>query len=291
MASSSPLKPCVSTLCIVLAMALSHVHGEPESIMFHLSRGATQCFTMNAKVGSKIHGEIRVAFGKGNMDVGYFLLVGVTNDMLAGKNNIEHETFSVIAPRGPHHGHDEHSTPAEYKLCVYNRAPVNSAQDFRVIHVTFAAEFGADEFEDERGPLEGLATGSNVKQIENTIRHIERTVDAVMDEIDSIRIREGDMFVITDRMAFQMSLMGMVACFAILFTGLLQVMQTKTELVKHADRLLDGSNQMSRESNKKLRRQGSFVMPTAPGIGRLTSLTNKHILPQHGTSQVATKKS
>ncbi|KAI0558423.1 emp24/gp25L/p24/GOLD [Gracilaria domingensis] len=259
--------------------------------MFHLSRGATQCFTMNAKAHSKLHGEIRVALGKGQMDVGYFLLVGVTNDMLSGKSDIEHETFSVVAPAGPHHGHDEHSTPAEYKLCVYNRAPFNSARDYRVVYVTFGSEAGADEFEDERGPLEGLATGSNVKQIENTIRHIQSTIDAVMDEIDSIRIREGDMFAITDSMAFQMTLMGIIACSAILLAGLLQVIQTKTELVKHASRLLDASNQVPREGSKKLRRQGSFVMPSAPKISRLASLASKQVLPQHGSAQAAPKKS
>ncbi|CAN8065200.1 unnamed protein product [Agarophyton chilense] len=246
---------------------------------------------MNAKAGSKLFGEIRVAHGEGIMDVGYFLLVGVTNSMLLGKKDIQHETFSTVAPTGPHHGHDERSTPAEYKLCTYNRGASGSSTDYRVVYVTFGSETGADEFEDARGPLEGLATGSNVKQIENTIRHIEKTVNAVMDEIDTIRIREGDMFAITDNMAFQMSLMGSIACVAILLTGLLQVVQTKTELVKHADRMLDGAGQTSREGSKKLRRQGSFVLPSAPNIGRLTSSESKQVLPRHGTSPAATKRS
>ncbi|PXF41758.1 hypothetical protein BWQ96_08547 [Gracilariopsis chorda] len=260
--------------------------------MFHLVRGFTQCFTVNANSGSKLHGEIRVVNGKGDMEVGYLLLVGATNAHLLGKKSIDQERFSTIAPPGPHHGHDEHSTPAEYKLCIYNRAAISGSQDYRVVHLTFSADRGADDFEDHRGPLEGLATGSNVKEIEMTIRQIEHTISNALDEIDNIRIREGEMFLVTDRMAFQMTLMGIIGCIAVIITGVLQVLQTKNELVKHGDRLLAGSGKIQREGSKKVSRQGSFVLPSAPKLGRLPSVGNTAVLPRHGASrEIGPKKS
>lgn len=290
-----PTTPAMALLSIRVRIPLSVallfilfakcVRAEPESIMFHLVRGSTQCFTVNANSGSKLHGEVRVVNGKGDMEVGYLLMVGVTNAQLLGKKNIDHERFSTIAPPGPQHGHDEHSTPAEYKLCIYNRAAVSGSQDYRVVHLTFSADRGADEFEDHRGPLEGLATGSNVKEIETTIRQIEHTISNTLDEIDNIRIREGEMFLATDRMAFQMTLMGIIGCVAVTVTGVLQVLQTKHELVKHGDRLLAGSRTIQRDGSKKLSKQGSFVLPSAPKLGRLQSLGNTAILPRHGASR------
>lgn len=218
------------------------------------------------------------------MEVGFRLAVASTNKPLLDKKVVDHEKFTARAPTGPHHGHDEISTPAEYKLCVFSSEHSKGVpSDYRKVYISFAVSKGVDSFEDDEGALKGLARESHVGEMERRIHEMQRLVSDVVEEIDLIRDREGDMFVITDDLNRQIWIMGVMSCMAILVTGFLQMYQTRVDLTKHSSNLR-GAKSLSREGSKRMTKQGSFHMPklTRDGsIGRVLNLAkDRNVLPR-----------
>lgn len=237
-------------LLLVLATARA------EHILFNLPRGATQCFTATTTANSAILGEIRVLNGDGDLPVGFWLLVGATNEILRTTQNVDHDKFSVLAPRGPHHGHDESSAPAEYRLCVFQRASLGhgSANAFRKVYLSFGAEGDQDAFDEReaaRDVFAGKATQTDMDDMRGIVDRAERALNGIRNEIDGIRGREQAMFSVANRAARQIWVMGVVTCIAVVAGGLLQLQQTQQELHLHGKRVLGVEPSLSRQGRYK----------------------------------------
>lgn len=274
-----------------VGLLLSFAVAEPDHVIFYIRRGGTQCFTISAPANDKLTGEVRVTNGAGDMPIGFWVLVGPTNDVLHSKSDVEHEKFTVLAPRGPHHGHDNVSTPSEYKLCIYHRGPLGggSVDDVRKVFITFDASAdpdAEDDFGQSAKVLKGVALQSDVNEIRAVISKIEESMLGVTEEIDTIRDREQALFDISSGVAQQIWVMGAVSCLAIAAAGFFQLHQTHGELKFHGSKVLaDGSQGVSRENSRGMSRRGSSIQlrRSLGSIGRLASFTEsrKEVLPSH----------
>lgn len=289
--SESRVSPCSIAVFLFtgfIAAFASITHAEPDHVIFYIRRGGTQCFMITAPADDKLTGEVRVTNGPGDMSIGFWVLVGPTNEVLHSKSDVEHEKFTVIAPRGPHHGHDNFSTPSEYKLCVYHRGKLRggSPDDARKVFVTFDATADPDveeEFGESARVLKGIALQSDVNEIRTVISKIEETIKDVTKEIDAIRVREQTTFDISLRVAQQIWMMGVVSCIAIAAAGLFQLHQTQGELKCYSVKVLaDGDRGNVQTRSIGLFRQGGAQMRRSLGsIGRLASFSDvrKEVLP------------
>ena len=248
---------------------------------------------LTAPAGDTLSGEVRVADGPGDMPVGFWVLVGSTNDILHSKPEVEHDKFTLVAPRGPHHGHDNVSTPSEYKLCVFQRKPVKGGapDDVRNVLVRFDAAADPDAIEafgEANSVTKGLALQKDVNEMQTVVTKVERTVGAIIEEIDTIRNREQVMFDISTGVAQQIWLMGIVSCVAIVAAGYLQLHQMHGELKLHSEKMLaDGSRAKSRGRRKPAPRRSGVQMRRSLGslgsFGRLASFAEGEgqVLPRH----------
>lgn len=258
-------------------------------MIFYIRRGGTQCFTISAPANDKLTGEVRVTNGDGEMAIGFWVLVGATNEVLHSKSEVEHEKFTVIAPRGPHHGHDNVSTPSEYKLCVFHRGSLRGGgiNDSRKVYVTFDASAdpdAAEDFGETAKVLKGVALQNEVNEIRTVISKVERTLSGITEEIDSIRSREQSLFDISSGVAQQIWVMGAVSCLAIAAAGVFQMHQTHGELKFHGNKVLaDSRLGISQEGRSMMARQGRIHLRRSLGsIGRLASFSeNRQTLPSH----------
>lgn len=236
---------------------------EAEHILFYLPRHGTQCFTATTTARSMLTAEIRVMNGASDMPIGFWLLVGATNAVIRTKSDVEHEKFSIPAPSGPHHGHDENTLPAEYRLCLFQKGGSAStyAEKSRKVYVSFAAQ-GDEHAFNERSAVQELFRGntrqSDLDHMKVVIERIERTLDGVRSEIDQIRNRELATFEATGIVANRVWFMGAVTCVAVIVGGILQLRQTQKELKLYANRCgVNASGELSqvaRKSNSKARR-------------------------------------
>lgn len=278
---------------LIFSILCSSSFAERDHVIFYLKRGATQCFTVTAPAKDQLTGEVRVTNGEGDMTIGFWVIVASTNQILLSRSNAEHEKFTVTTPEAPHGGLGHLSPPSEYKLCVFNREAFKpgSTSDSRKVYITFDSSSDPDALEDATETakaLRGVARQKDVNDMKAVISTIERTLNAVREEIDAIRDRETSLFEITARVANQIWIMGILSCAAISAAGFFQLHQTHDELRVLGAALSSEGRQRTR---KRMRRTGSLVLPR--GIGSLVGSSmgkggRRDSLPSHvGISRTA----
>lgn len=160
-----------------------------DGLLFHLHRGDTQCFTASAHAGTPLRAEVQVTNPSRGSDwsVSVYLLIAATNGILDSFDNVTHARIGRMAPAGPHHGHDERGTAADYKLCVFSRGG-RADGSFRKIGVRFWTQEGADAFEDDRVGMRESVRVEDVREVmegvgvaEERLREVGRTVREVME--------------------------------------------------------------------------------------------------------------
>lgn len=276
-------------------LLFSLVCSEPDHVIFILKRGGTQCFRITTPGNDRISGEVRVTNGEGDMNVGFWVVVGDTNQILVSKSNVEHEKFSVLTPKGPHHGHDGVSVPSDYKLCVFNREALKPGKSFttRKVFVKFEttshSAAGDDDGATNVGQASrGIARQKDVNDMRAIINEIERYLHNLRQEIDEIRDREQSLFQLTSNASWQISLMSILSCLAITAAGVFQISQFQGELQSLGKLLFSGNPKRKR---KKLHRTGSMVLPNPlESMGRLSLRKDESSmsLPSHvGLSRAA----
>lgn len=279
---------CRTVLPILLLLLTQLQHGvlaEPDHVMFYLKHGATQCFTLTAHALKELRGEVRVANANGDMKVGFWVIIAANSHILHSKTDVSYEKFTVTAPSGPHHGHDSVSSPAEYKLCVYQReGSVDSARDPRKVYVSFDAGPASSSFSDHgtaQSLLKNIARSKSLDSIGIELTHITEIVEEACGEIDAIRGREDEMFEETNRAARQIWILGIVGCASILVSAFFQSSRTIAALQQKTS----GSRTLSRNSSSSRRSSAQYGFQEPQDrepMGRTRSLSrNSQVLPRH----------